>query len=127
MTRIAQLARIGGLALVLAVALVPAASAAKGGGGDKPGGGGSGPALTGSVDPARGMFTVHGTGFRPGEIVSLGLAEAGGCCSALNMVADNAGSFTTTQQLMGPGAYTVYASELISRRWRVVAQWSFHV
>jgi hypothetical protein len=122
--RIAHPGWMATLAVALVFALVPVAFAAKGGG--KPsGGGGSGPTLTGVVDASAGTFTVNGSGFQSGQAISLAVAEAGGCCSASNVFADAEGRFTTTRQLMGPGAYTVYASVYVSRRWRVVATWSF--
>lgn len=121
--RIAHPGWMATLAVALVFAVVPVAFAAKGGG--RPVGGGAGPTLSGVVDASAGTFTVTGRGFQPGQAISLAIAEAGGCCSASEMWADNGGSFTTTRQLMGPGAYTVYASVYSSRRWRVVAQWSF--
>jgi len=122
--RIAHPGWMATLAVALVFALVPVAFAAKGGGG-KPSGGGSGPTLSGTVNASAGTFTVNGSGFQAGQAVSLAIAEAGGCCSASNAFADSSGSFSTTRQLMGPGAYTVYASVYSSRRWRVVATWSF--
>ena len=121
--RIAHPGWMATLAVALVFALVPVAFAAKGGG--KPSGGGSGQTLSGTVDVSAGTFMVNGSGFKPGEAISLAIAEAGGCCSASNVFADGGGRFSTTRQLMGPGAYTVYASVYVSRRWRVVAQWQF--
>jgi hypothetical protein len=123
--RIAHPGWMATLAVALVFALVPVAFAAKGGGGGKPSGGGSGQTLTGTVNASAGTYTVTGRGFAPGQAISLAVAEAGGCCSASQMWADSGGSFTTTRQLMGPGAYTVYASVYVSRRWRVGATWSF--
>jgi hypothetical protein len=123
--RIAHPGWMATLAVALVFALVPVAFAARGGGGGKPSGGGSGQTLTGTVNASAGTFTVNGSGFQPGQAVSLAIAEAGGCCSASNMFADGSGRFSTTRQLMGPGAYTVYASVYSSRRWHVVATWSF--
>jgi len=122
--RIAHPGWMATLAVTLVFALVPVAFAAKGGG--KPsGGGGSGPTLSGVVNSSAGTYTVTGRGFQPGQTISLAVAEAGGCCSASQMWADSAGNFTTTRQLMGSGAYTVYASVYVRGRSRVVAQWSF--
>jgi hypothetical protein len=120
--RLAHVAPI--VALVLALAVVPGALAT--GGRGKPSGG-SGQTVTGVVNVSAGTYTVTGHGFKSGEAISLAIAEAGGCCSASQIWADSSGSFTTTRQLVGPGPYTVYASVYSSRRWHVVAQWSFSV
>jgi hypothetical protein len=111
------------LLTIAALALVPAAFAAKGGG-HKPGGGTStNAALTGVV--SSGSYTVTGTGFKPGEIVMLTIGEAGGCCNARNIVPDSTGGFAYVGQIWGSGVYTIRASEYINSRWSVVAQWSF--
>ena len=123
--RIAHPGWMATLAVSLVFALVPVAFAAKGGG--KPGGGGSGPTISGVVDVSAGTYRVTGRGFQPGQAISLAVAEAGGCCSASMAFADNEGNFIADRQLMGPGAYTVHASVYVSRRWRLVAQWSFQV
>jgi hypothetical protein len=60
-------------------------------------------------------------------VVPLEIAEAGGCCMALNMVADEYGRFSYTGEVWAPGTYRVRASVQRngSGRWRVAASWSF--
>ncbi len=58
--RIAHAAQIG--ALVLALALVPAAFAAKGGGGGKPSGGGGGGSSNGTINLAPLVYDANGNG-----------------------------------------------------------------
>ena len=88
----------------------------------------AGPTLTGPSGVHVGeTYTVTGSGFSPGSLVPLEIAEAGGCCIALNMVADGSGWFSYTGEVWAPGAYRVRAS--VQRngtgRWRVVASWAF--
>jgi hypothetical protein len=60
-------------------------------------------------------------------VVPLEIAEAGGCCIALNMVADAGGRFSYTGDVWAAGTYRVRASVTRngSGRWRVAASWSF--
>ena len=109
---------------VLVLALVPTALAGKGGRGGHPGTTSSGQTLTGVVDQSAGTYTVSGTHFKPGEVVALSIGEANGCCNATNIVPDGSGAFTVTRFLMGPGTYFVWASELVSGKWTIVAKWS---
>ena len=52
----------------------------------------AGPALTGPSGVQVGeTYTVHGSGFAPGSWVPLEITEAGGCCLAVGMVADEDG------------------------------------
>lgn len=73
------------------------------------------------------LYTVNGAGFVPGSLVPLEIAEADGCCLAVNMVADEYGRFAYTGEVWATGMYRVRAS--VPRngngRWRVVASWSF--
>jgi hypothetical protein len=87
----------------------------------------SAPALTGTTVAHVGeTYTVTGSGFQPGSIVPLELAEANGCCIALNMVADASGNFSYTGEVYAAGAYGVRAmAQRNGGRWRVVATWSF--
>ena len=108
-------------ALIAAVAAPPAAAG-------KPGGGAwSGPALSGPATAYVGeVYTVIGSGFAPGSLVPLEIAEADGCCIALNLVADSGGTFSYSGEVWAPGTYRVRA--LVPRnggRWRVAASWSF--
>lgn len=86
------------------------------------------PTLTGPTQARVGEnYTVTGCGFAPGSIVPLEVTEAGGCCLALQQVADGSGSFSHTSYVWGAGQYRVRA--LVKRkgngRWRVGASWSF--
>jgi hypothetical protein len=85
------------------------------------------PVLTGTAGLVGGYYTVTGAGFAPGAVVPLEIAEADGCCIALNMVADAVGGFSYTGEVWAPGTYRVRA--LVQRngsgRWRVAASWSF--
>lgn len=88
----------------------------------------AGPALTGPVAAAVGeQYTVVGSGFAPGSLVPLEIAEADGCCIALNMVADAYGSFSYTGEVWSPGTYRVraFVPRNGSGRWRAAASWSF--
>ena len=90
----------------------------------------SGPALTGPSGLEVGLtYTVYGTGFAALSWVPLEITEAGGCCLALGMVADDAGTFTYTGLAWAPGWYRVRAAvpRNGSGRWRTVASWSFEV
>jgi hypothetical protein len=118
------------LVAVLAGALVPAALArpmvndpAK----PEPSPACSTPTLTGPSQAQVGdAYTVTGCGFAPGSLVPLEVTEAGGCCLALNRVADSSGAFTFTSTAWGAGFYRTRA--LVRRnasRWRVAAAWSF--
>jgi hypothetical protein len=107
---------------VLALALVVAAPAVA-----RPSSS-TGSALVGpTVAHVGDRYTVIGTGFAPGSLVPLEIAEAGGCCIALNMLADGDGRFSYTGEVWATGAYRVRASAQRngSGRWRVVASWSF--
>jgi hypothetical protein len=111
-------------ALALTVTVTPSLAGGTGGKGHGPNSvSSSSPALTGVT--YAGGYTVTGTGFQPGETVTLNIGEAGGCCNALNVVADAAGTFASTRALVGPGTYTVRAAELVRGNWQFVAQWSF--
>jgi hypothetical protein len=86
------------------------------------------PTLTGPTQARVGeSYTVTGCGFAPGSLVPLEVTEAGGCCLALNMFADENGTFSFTSTAWGAGLYRVRA--LTQRngkgRWRVAATWSF--
>jgi hypothetical protein len=111
----------------LVLALVPTALAGKGGQGGDKGTAPSGRALAGVVDRSAGTYTVTGTGFKSGEVVGLTIGEAGGCCNATNIVPDGSGAFTVTRVLVGAGTYFVWASELVNRKWTIVAKWSTQV
>ena len=110
------------LATLLGVALSGPATAAKRAGG----GGTAGPALTGPTTAWVGeTYTVRGSGFAPGSLVPLEIAEADGCCIALNLVADGDGGFSYTGEVWAPGSYRVRAlSQRNGGRWRVAASWS---
>jgi hypothetical protein len=73
------------------------------------------------------QYTVTGSGFFPGSLVPLEIAEADGCCIALNMVADAYGAFAYTGEVWAPGTYRVRAAvpRNGSGRWRIAASWSF--
>ena len=88
----------------------------------------AGPALSGPVAATVGdQYTVAGSGFAPGGLVPLEIAEADGCCIALNMVADRYGAFAYTGEVWAPGTYRVRAAvpRKGSGRWRIAASWSF--
>jgi len=107
--------------LCAAVAAVPAVAA-------KPSAGttSSGPTLTGPATAQVGeTYTVDGSGFAPGSLVPLEIAEAGGCCIALNLVADASGRISYTGAVYAAGAYRVRALVKRNTRWRVGAEWSF--
>jgi hypothetical protein len=72
-------------------------------------------------------YIIAGSGFAPGSLVPLEIAEAGGCCIALNMVADAGGSFSYTGEVWAPGTYRVraFAQRNGSGRWRVLSSWTF--
>jgi hypothetical protein len=116
--------------IVVAVLLATAATAAPAMA-SRPSGGSSGcssPTLAGPTQARVGdSYAVNGCGFAPGSIVPLELAEADGCCLALNMVADAEGKFSFTRPVWSPGTYRVRASvpRNGSGRWRVAASWSF--
>ncbi|SRR6266545_7012198 len=107
-------------ALATAVAASPAAAKRRGGTGC------SSPTLTGPASARVGdPYTVNGCGFTPGSIVPLEIAEAGGCCLALNKLADSSGRFSYSSTVWGAGLYRVRASVRSHNRWRVAASWSF--
>jgi hypothetical protein len=90
----------------------------------------TGPTLSGPSAVRVGeTYTVNGSGFAPGSWVPLEITEAGGCCLALGMVADEAGSFSYTGPAWMPGTYRVRAA--VQRngngRWRIVAECTFDV
>ena len=88
----------------------------------------AGPALSGPpVSWVGDQYTVAGSGFAAGSVVPLEIAEADGCCIALNMVADAYGGFSYTSEVWAPGTYRVRASvpRNGSGRWRIAASWSF--
>jgi hypothetical protein len=90
--------------------------------------GSTGPTLSGPSGVLVGeMYTVNGSGFAPGSWVPLEITEAGGCCLALGMVADEYGRFAYTGPAWAPGTYRVRAA--VQRngngRWRVAAEWTF--
>jgi hypothetical protein len=107
-------------ALSAVVATAPATAA-------KPSGAtSSGPTLTGpTVAHVGETYTVNGSGFAPGSLVPLEIAEADGCCIALNLVADESGKFSYTGAVWAPGTYRVRALVKRNARWRVAAVWSF--
>jgi hypothetical protein len=107
-------------ALSAVVATAPASAA-------KPSGGTStGPTLTGpTVAHVGETYTVNGSGFAPGSLVPLEIAEADGCCIALNLVADEYGKFSYTSDVWAPGTYRVRVLVKRNARWRVAAEWSF--
>jgi hypothetical protein len=74
-----------------------------------------------------GTYTVTGSGFVPGSLVPLEIAEANGCCIALNRFADASGNFSYTGDVYAPGSYQVRAwvPRNSSGRWRLAASWSF--
>src|SRR5687768_3639751 len=84
-------------------------------------------ALSGPVTARVGdTYTINGAGFSPGTVVPLEIAEANGCCIALNMVADAWGAFAYTGEVYAAGTYRVRAmSQRNGGRWRVAASWSF--
>jgi hypothetical protein len=86
----------------------------------------SSPTLTGPTSAVVGQsYTVDGCGFAPGSVVPLEIAEADGCCIALNQVADDTGRFSYTGWVYAPGAYQVKAWVKRSTQWRLGASWSF--
>jgi hypothetical protein len=118
------------LVAVLAATLVPAAFAARmveGSARPNPAPTCSSPTLTGPTQARVGeTYTVNGCGFAPGSLVPLEVTEAGGCCLALNKVADAEGRFSYTSNVWGAGTYRVRAlSRRNNGRWRVAATWSF--
>ena len=117
------------LIAVLVLVLVPAALAARGGEpGGEPSSGCASPMLTGPTEARVGeTYTVNGCGFAPGSLVPLEITEAGGCCLALNKVADADGNFSHTGNVWAAGSYRVraLAKRKGSNRWRVAATWSF--
>jgi hypothetical protein len=105
-------------AALLVVAATPAIAA-------KPGSS-TGPTLTGpTVAHVGETYTVNGSGFVPGSIIPLEIMEADGCCMALNLVADDYGKISYTDDVWAPGAYRIRALVKRSNRWRVAAEWSF--
>jgi hypothetical protein len=109
------------LTAALAVALAVPATAARPGSSST-----SAPTLTGpTVAHVGETYTIDGSGFAPGSTVPLEIMEADGCCMALNMVADDYGKFSYTDDVWAPGAYRVRALVKRSNRWRVAAEWSF--
>jgi hypothetical protein len=111
------------VASLVVLLAVPTALAGKG----KPGGGTGGttgsPALTGVVTGS--SYRVTGTGFQPGEILSLMIGEANGCCIALTAVADGSGTFYYDGLIWAPGTYFVKANRLSGRRPVTVAEWRY--
>lgn len=86
----------------------------------------SSPTLTGPASATVGeTYTVTGCGFKPGSLVPLEITEAGGCCFALNKVADADGRLSYTGEVWASGTYRVRASVRFHKRWRVAASWSF--
>jgi hypothetical protein len=88
----------------------------------------AGPTLTGPSGVYVGqLYTVHGSGFAPGSWVPLEITEAGGCCLAVGMVADENGRFAYMGPAWAPGTYRVRAAvpRNANGRWRTVAEWTF--
>jgi hypothetical protein len=86
----------------------------------------TGSVLTGPVTVHVGeLYTVYGSGFAPGAMVPLEIAEADGCCIALNMFADSDGRFAYTGEVWAPGSYSVRAFVERNGRWRAAGSWSF--
>jgi hypothetical protein len=88
----------------------------------------SGPALTGpTVAHVGDAYTIDGSGFAPLSLVPLEIAEANGCCMALNMVADEYGRFSYRGDVWAPGTYTVRAwmPRNGNGRWHLAASWTF--
>jgi hypothetical protein len=83
----------------------------------------SAPALKGTTTGT--SYTLTGSGFEPGQLVLLNVAEANGCCVALYAVADTTGSFTYTGNVWASGTYSVRAAVLEKQQWRFVADWSY--
>jgi len=81
------------------------------------------PALKGAATGS--SYTLTGSGFQPGQLVLLNVAEANGCCLALNVVADASGTFTYSGSIWAPGTYSVRAAVLDRQQWRFVADWSY--
>jgi hypothetical protein len=107
--------------LVAVVAAVPATAAKPGSGSTS-----SGPTLTGPAVAYVGeSYNIVGSGFAPGAIVPLEIAEAGGCCLALNQVADAYGKIYYTGDVYAPGTYRVRALSQSHSRWRVAASVTF--
>lgn len=86
----------------------------------------SSPTVSGPASAAVGdTYRVEGCGFEPSSWVPLQLAEANGCCSAVNAYTDSQGEFFFEGNVYGPGSYTVTASSWHQNRWRVASSWSF--
>jgi hypothetical protein len=93
----------------------------------KPGGGSTSDAKLGgpTVASVGEMYTIDGSGFAPGSLVPLEIAEANGCCIALNLVADESGRISYTGEVYAAGSYRVRAFVKRNTRWRVAAEWTF--
>ena len=112
--------------LVLVVAALAALVAAAPAAAVKPTGSSSSPTLTGpTVAHVGETYTVYGSGFAPGSLIPLEIAEADGCCIALNLVADESGKLSYTGDVWAPGTYRVRSLVKRNGRWRVGAEWSF--
>ena len=87
----------------------------------------SSPTLTGpSMAYVGDTYTVDGCGFAPLAVVPLELAEADGCCIALNMIADAYGRFSYSSAVWAAGTYRARAAVPRNHtRWRIAASWSF--
>jgi hypothetical protein len=111
------------LSIAVLVAVVAAVPATAG----KPGAStSSGATLSGPTVAYVGeSYNVVGSGFAPGAIVPLEIGEAGGCCIALNQVADAYGKIYYTGDVYAPGTYRVRALSQSHSRWRVAASLTF--
>lgn len=88
----------------------------------------SSPTLTGPAAAQVGeRYTVSGCGFARWSLVPLNIAEAEGCCMALNMFADEYGRFSYTGDVWAQGTYGVmaWAPRNGSGRWNLAASWTF--
>ena len=113
---------------VLATALIAATFAAPASAGKADPSSCSSPTLSGASQLQVGdVYTVAGCGFAPGALVPLEIAEADGCCMALNVLADSSGRFVYSDAVWAPGTYRVRAAaqRREGARWVVVAEWGF--
>lgn len=119
------------VAFLAAMASTPALAAKGGNGGGKGGGGNHTPTATLSVSPDPvsawgGLYTVTGSGFKPGKPVSINTADPG-CCLAFDVWADSSGNVSFTRMAAGPGTYKIEAYQQSGRKLVLMATISFAV
>ena len=123
------------VALLAAIAATPALAAKGGNGGGKGGGKGGGgnhtstASLSVSPDPVSAwgaVYSVTGSGFKPGKPVSINTADPG-CCLAFDVWPDDSGKISFSRTAGAPGTYKIEAYQQSGRKMVLMATVSLAV